>query len=280
MCWSRMTSGKLRNIRHFQILSTGYLGYRGRSHERSSRQCTNFNRGSWTRSSSNSSSRPDNNDICEFCHTRHRITTVGCPDFIKFMNLRDYVDSHPKGKLQAKKEEMEKDRSRSRSASVHRSTTTDHSPGSPANDEWLFGEAPRPPSKPPYSNKARKESTADPKPNHEERQWSGSILNDIKSFDVDEIKAAVAMAKIQSPHQPSYNRKDYRAVVAAYCCEATCSDNLPSCAYSKSKKKILVWQKRVKVLKCLRYLNSCPYHHKKIKRTFPAWDKVFEHLCL
>ena len=100
-------------------------------------------------------------------------------------------------------------------------------------------------------------------------------MDDIKSFDVDEIKAAVAMAKIKSPNQPSYTREDYRAVVAAYCCEATCSDNLPSCAYSKSKKKILVWQKRVKVLKCLRYLNSCPYRHKKIKRAFPAFETKY-----
>lgn len=62
---------------------------------------------------------------CEFCKLRHRKSTVGCPDFIKYMNLQDFADSKSKQYLQEARDKMLRDRSRSNSASARRGVIQD-----------------------------------------------------------------------------------------------------------------------------------------------------------
>ena len=91
------------------------------------------------RSISTSPSLRNDNRECEIFGVRHKSTTVGCPEFLKFMNIKDYIDSNSKGTLSSTREKFEQDRSRvrsrSRSASVRRGYSRDHQSSSSDNND-------------------------------------------------------------------------------------------------------------------------------------------------
>ena len=113
---------------------------RGRSRERfdgdrSYSYSNNRRDGIWRRSRSNSSRSEKTFVPCEICGGRHLKSTIGCPDFVKFMNIKEYVKSSSKEKIKVEKDRMVKERSRSRSGSVYRSVAQDNESVYSTDDE-------------------------------------------------------------------------------------------------------------------------------------------------
>ena len=102
---SRPTVRKGYYDRNRSRTPTRHTGYRtrGRSrelfdHDKSQTRETSYRRdGQQRRSTSGSPTSNTMNPVCDICGVRHRDTTVGCPDFIKFMNIKAFIESNPDG---------------------------------------------------------------------------------------------------------------------------------------------------------------------------------------
>ena len=225
---SRPTVRKGCYDRHRSRTPTKHTGYhtRGRSRDRFDRDTsqpreTSYRRdGQRRRSTSWSPLSKTMNPVCDICWVRHRDTTVGCPDFIKFMNIKDFVESNPHGTVLFTRDQMVQDRKRSPSASVRRASLQDEDSESSDTDEWLLGEDLRPPRKPPDTN--AKETDIDTRflPTPDDLQWDDLIIQTIKSFDTYEIKSAIAMAAMHPlKHDKHQECVAQPRIIAAICCE-------------------------------------------------------------
>ncbi len=74
------------------------------------------------------------NTACTICGTRHLPSTVGCPSFMQYMNIRDHVDRSNPDELRRQFQNMERERSQSRPPSRGRNTSRDSRQRSNSSD--------------------------------------------------------------------------------------------------------------------------------------------------
>ena len=140
---SRPTARKGYHDRNRSRTPTKYSGYRtrGRSREHFDRDTSqtpepSYRRDEQRRRSTSKSPMSNFRDpVCDICGARHRQTTVGCPEFIKYMNIKEFVESNSEGTVLSTRDKMVQDRTRSRSVSIRQASLQEKDSTSSDSDE-------------------------------------------------------------------------------------------------------------------------------------------------